>query len=74
MGRGLLIGDLVLWPTGRARCGVIAVRQEDGAYLARCVYGFPVRDLDARARLALLVADLEGREVGRFTIDLALMR
>jgi hypothetical protein len=27
MGRGLLIGDLVLWPTTR---GVLAVRQEDG--------------------------------------------
>lgn len=30
MGRGLLIGDLVLWPTGRSRCSVVAVRQEDG--------------------------------------------
>ena len=51
-----------------------AVRQEDGVYLARCVYGFPIRDLDPRARLALTVADSEGRDVSRFTIDLASMR
>ena len=48
--------------------------QEDGAYLARCVYGFPVRDLNGRAPVALIVADVEGREVSRFTIDLASMR
>jgi outer membrane protein assembly factor BamB len=29
-GRGLLIGDLVLWPTFRLPFGVVAVRQEDG--------------------------------------------
>jgi hypothetical protein len=51
-----------------------AVRQDDGAFLARCVYGFPVRDLDGRARVALVVADIEGRDLSRFTIDLAAMR
>ena len=51
-----------------------ALRQADGAYLARCVYGFPTRDLDPRGRLALTVADVEGRDVSRFTIDLASMR
>jgi hypothetical protein len=51
-----------------------ALRQEDGVFLARCVYGFPIRDLDAKAPLALIVADVEGRDVGRFTIDLASMR
>jgi hypothetical protein len=51
-----------------------ALPQDDGAYLARCVYGFPVRDLDARAPVALIVADAEGRDVSRFTIDLARMR
>jgi hypothetical protein len=51
-----------------------AVRQDDGVYLARCVYGFPVRDLDGRARVALLLADGDGRDVGRFTIDLSSMR
>jgi hypothetical protein len=51
-----------------------ALRQEDGAYLARCVYGFPIRDLDGKATVALIVADVEGRDVGRFTIDLSSMR
>ena len=51
-----------------------ALRQDDGAYLARCAYGFPVRDLDDRARFALIVADIEGRDISRFTIDLSGMR
>jgi hypothetical protein len=51
-----------------------AARQEDGRYLARCVYGFPTRDLDGRARAALVVADGDGREVSRFAIDLGKMR
>jgi hypothetical protein len=51
-----------------------ARRQDDGVYLARCVYGFPVRDLNGRAGVALLVADADGRDVGRFTIDLSGMR
>jgi hypothetical protein len=51
-----------------------ALRQDDGRYLARCAYGFPVRDLDGRSRVALIVADIEGRDIGRFTIDLSAMR
>jgi hypothetical protein len=51
-----------------------AVRQEDGVYVARCLYGFPTRDLDGRSRVQLTVADAEGRTVSRFTIDLASMR
>ena len=51
-----------------------AVRQQDGAYLARCVYGFPVRDLNGHGRLELAVADSDGRDVSRFTIDLSKMR
>lgn len=51
-----------------------AIRQDDGAYLARCVYGFPTRDVRGRERVALLVSDTEGRDVSRFTIDLAGMR
>lgn len=51
-----------------------AVRQDDGVYVARCVYGFPIRDLNGRDRLALRVADAEGRDVSRFTIDLSTMR
>ena len=51
-----------------------AIRQEDGAYMARCVYGFPVQDITGRAKVALVVADPDGRDVSRFTIDLASMR
>ena len=51
-----------------------AVRQEDGAYMARCVYGFPIQDLTPKGRVALVVADPDGREVSRFTIDLGSMR
>ena len=51
-----------------------ALRQDDGRYLARCVYGFPIRDLDGRRRVVLTVSDVEGREVNRFTIDLPRMR
>jgi hypothetical protein len=51
-----------------------AQRQEDGVYVARCVYAFPLRDLNERDRLALRVADGDGRDVSRFTIDLSSMR
>ena len=51
-----------------------ANRQEDGVYMARCVYGFPIQDLTGKARVALVVADADGREVSRFTIDLGTMR
>ena len=51
-----------------------AVRQEDGVYMARCVYGFPIQDLTPKGRVALVVADPDGREVSRFTIDLGSMR
>lgn len=51
-----------------------AVRQDDGAFMARCVYGFPVQDLSGRAKVALVVADADGRDVSRFTIDLSSMR
>jgi hypothetical protein len=51
-----------------------AIRQDDGAYLARCVYGFPTRDVKGRERVDLVVVDGDGRAVSRFTIDLADMR
>ena len=51
-----------------------AARQDDGRYLARCAYGFSTRDLDGRGRAALIVADGDGRDVSRFTIDLGKMR
>jgi hypothetical protein len=51
-----------------------AVRQEDGAFMARCVYGFPIQDLTGRAKVALVVADADGRDVAHFAIDLGSMR
>lgn len=51
-----------------------AARQEDGAYVARCVYRFPARDLAETANVALVVADSDGREVSRFDIALSTMR
>jgi hypothetical protein len=51
-----------------------AARQEDGSYLAKCLYAFPTQDLTGRSRLVLAIDDGEGREVTRFTIDLATMR
>jgi hypothetical protein len=51
-----------------------ALRQQDGGYVARCVYAFPVRDVNGRGRVVLAVSDADGRVVSRFTIDLASMR
>ena len=48
--------------------------QPDGRYLARCVYGFPSRELDGRSKASLVVADADGRDVSRFVIDLGKMR
>lgn len=51
-----------------------AMRLEDGGYLARCVYGFPTKDVKGRERVALVVGNGDGRDVSRFTIDLDRMR
>jgi len=51
-----------------------AMRLEVGSYLARCVYGFPVKEIEPKSRVILVVRDPEGRDVSRFTIDLASMR
>jgi hypothetical protein len=51
-----------------------AMRADGGGYLARCVYRFPTKDLTASARLLLIIRDADGRDVNRFTIDLASMR
>ena len=51
-----------------------ALRTEGGGYLARCVYGFPVKELSPKGRLVLVVRDPDGKDVTRFTIDLASMR
>ena len=51
-----------------------AARQEDGSFLARCVYTFPTREITGRSQVELVVADVDGRQVTAFTIDLAAMR
>ena len=51
-----------------------AVRVDGAGFLARCVYRFPTKDLTASARLLLIIRDADGRDVTRFTIDLASMR
>lgn len=51
-----------------------AARQDNGRYLARCLYGFPIRDLTGKSRVLLVVRDPDGRDVSRFTIDLSTMR
>ena len=51
-----------------------AVRHDDGVFMARCVYGFPIQDLTGGAKVALVVADADGRDVSRFAIDLGSMR
>jgi len=51
-----------------------ALRTEGGGYLARCVYGFPVKELSPKGRVVLVVRDPDGKDVTRFTIDLASMR
>src|SRR5262249_5874920 len=47
---------------------------EGGRYLARCVYGFPAKELEPKSRVVLVVRDPDGRDVSRVTIDLAWRR
>jgi hypothetical protein len=51
-----------------------ALRQSDGRYLARCVYGFATETLSPRGRVVLVVRDQDGKEVTRFVVDLATVR
>lgn len=69
----LLLGEREIEPTF-VQNERTAARLPDGAYLARCVYGFPTRDLTGRARLLLVIRDTDGRDVSQFTIDLSTMR
>jgi hypothetical protein len=48
--------------------------REDGAFVARCVYGFPTREITGTSQGTLVVRDAGGGEVSRFSIDLARMR
>jgi hypothetical protein len=69
----ILLGDREIEPTF-VQNERTARRTEGGSYLARCVYGFPVKEIDPTSRLILVVRDPDGRNVSRFTIDLASMR
>lgn len=69
----LLLGDREIEPAF-VQNERTAMRTEGGSYLARCVYGFPVKEIAPKARLILVVRDPDGRDVSRFTIDLASMR
>lgn len=51
-----------------------ALAQEDGRFLARCLYSFPTTELTPRATFSLVVRTFEGQEVNRFSINLATMR
>lgn len=51
-----------------------AARHESGGFVARCVYGFPTKEIDGAARLALVIRDADGKEISRFAVDLAAMR
>ena len=48
--------------------------REEGGFVARCVYGFPTKEITGTSRGTLVVRDAGGREVSRFGIDLARMR
>jgi hypothetical protein len=51
-----------------------ALRVDGGAFVARCVYAFPTKELTGTSRGALVVRDAGGREIARFSVDLARMR
>jgi hypothetical protein len=72
-GPRILLGDREIEPSF-VQNERTAVRTEGGGYLARCVYGFPVKEIAPKGRLVLVVRDPDGRDVSRFTIDLASMR
>jgi hypothetical protein len=51
-----------------------ALREADGRHLARCVFGFSTAPLRPNDRVVLVVRDRDGREVARFSVDLATIR
>ncbi len=51
-----------------------ALREPDGRYLARSVYGFSTATLGTTAGVVLVVRDPDGNEVARFPVDLASIR
>jgi hypothetical protein len=51
-----------------------AWREEDGRYIARCFYVFPVEGVAPNDHIVVLVRDAEAKPAARFAIDLAAMR
>jgi|SRR5882724_1720602 hypothetical protein len=51
-----------------------ALRAEDGAYAARCLYVFPAAGLSGTGRFTLVVRNPDEKEVSTFTVDLSAMR
>ena len=51
-----------------------ALRAEDGAYAARCLYVFPAAGLSGTGRFTLVVRNPDDKEVSTFTVDLSAMR
>ena len=51
-----------------------ALKDETGKYVARCVYGFPTKELTGSSRVVLTVRNPDGEDVSQFTIDLSTMR
>lgn len=73
MAAELIAGDRQLKPAF-AQNDRTPARQEDGTYVARCTYTFPVKELMGRSRVSLVLRDADGREASRFAIDLAAMK
>lgn len=69
----LVGGDLEIEPTF-VQNERTAVRDASGAFLARCAYGFPTKELSGKSRVALVIRDVDGRDVSRFAVDLSAMR
>lgn len=51
-----------------------ALRDDDGRFIARCIYVFPMEGIDPRAKVLLVVRDPDEKPVARFTVDLSSMR
>jgi hypothetical protein len=49
-------------------------RDEDGAFVAHCVYAFPTKAVSGTSKVVLLVRNGDGRDVTAFTVDLSAMR
>ena len=69
----LVAGDLAIAPSF-VQNERTALRTDAKIFQARCVYGFPTKALVGTLRVALLIQAADGRDVGRFTLDLSSMR